>query len=143
MRLVEFASAADQLALWKLISDNVWSSINVQAKQQAQVAAQQKRIVKPKTRVASKAKIPTPPAPKLLTIAKPLYPEKSPVKKPQKARAGVTDKRLTVHPTVKTPNSNSAKKDVGVAPTGIAKMNTPLSGVPMPTTATENHSKGR
>jgi hypothetical protein len=27
MRLVEFANAEDQMALWKLINDNVWQAI--------------------------------------------------------------------------------------------------------------------
>jgi|GEM_PF-3116293 len=35
MRLVELASPADQLELWKLISDTVLSSINTQAQQAA------------------------------------------------------------------------------------------------------------
>ena len=41
MRLIEFANAEEQLALWKLINDNVWSAIHAQAQEQAkQLAAQ-------------------------------------------------------------------------------------------------------
>jgi len=41
MRFTEIANAEDQLALWRLISDNVWSSVMAQAKQ---AAAQQAQI---------------------------------------------------------------------------------------------------
>jgi hypothetical protein len=34
MRLIEFASAEDQLALWRLVSDSVWSAIATQAEQE-------------------------------------------------------------------------------------------------------------
>ena len=122
MRLVEFTSAADQLALWKLISDTVWSSINAQAKQQAQVAAQQKRIVKPKKKVASKVKIPRPPAAKPLPQPKPLYPAKA-VPAPQASGA----KRITGQSTAKSPNPSRAKIDTGVVPRGIATMNAPTN----------------
>jgi hypothetical protein len=124
MRLVEFTSAADQLALWKLISDNVWSSINAQAKQQAQVAAQQKRIVKPKKKVASKLKIPRPPAAKPLPQPKPLYPVKAQaVLAPQ----ALGTKRLTSQSTAKSPNPSTAKIDAGPVTRGIATMNAPAN----------------
>ena len=35
MRLVEFADAEEQLALWKLVSDHMWKAIAQQAEQQA------------------------------------------------------------------------------------------------------------
>jgi len=35
MRFMEIANAEDQLALWRLISDNVWSAVMAQAKQAA------------------------------------------------------------------------------------------------------------
>ena len=38
MRLDEFANAEDQLALWKLINDNVWQAIETQRQQQAREA---------------------------------------------------------------------------------------------------------
>jgi ribosomal protein L19E len=46
MRINEIANAEEQLALWKLVSDNVWSAIQTQAHQQAEekaVAAQQQK----------------------------------------------------------------------------------------------------
>jgi hypothetical protein len=50
MRIVEIASAEEQLALWKLISDNVWSTISQQARTEAQqkAAAAAKVALKPK-----------------------------------------------------------------------------------------------
>ena len=38
MRLDEFANAEDQMALWKLINDNVWQAIETQRQQQAREA---------------------------------------------------------------------------------------------------------
>ena len=50
MRINEIASAEEQLALWKLISDNIWTAISQQAeaerRQRAEKAAQRK--LKPK-----------------------------------------------------------------------------------------------
>jgi len=69
MRLEEFASAEDQLNLWKLVSDAVWAGINTQRQQQAQAADLPKDQPKAKTRASAKAakakpiKIPVPPAP--------------------------------------------------------------------------------
>jgi len=39
MRLVEFASAEEQIALWKLVSTSVWSSLQQQEQQQRQAQA--------------------------------------------------------------------------------------------------------
>ena len=40
MRFMEIANPKDQLALWKLVSDNVWSAVLAQARQQATQKAQ-------------------------------------------------------------------------------------------------------
>lgn len=86
MRLKEFASAQDQLDLWKLVSDAVWAGINTQHQQQAQVAVQPKS--QPKSRAkrtgakgstAKPIKIPVPRAP-----PKPVPP---PQQKPAQAAA--------------------------------------------------------
>ena len=34
MRLIEFASAEEQMGLWKLVSDNMWQAISTQAEQE-------------------------------------------------------------------------------------------------------------
>ena len=38
MRINEIASAEYQMALWRLVSDNVWQAIETQRQQQAQAA---------------------------------------------------------------------------------------------------------
>ena len=64
MRFMEIANPEDQLALWRLISDNVWSAVMAQAKQAAAQKAQAAATPKPKKFKPKKA-IPKPlPAPK-------------------------------------------------------------------------------
>jgi hypothetical protein len=46
VRLIEFASAEEQIALFKLITDKVWQSLADQKKQQEEQAAQQRRAAK-------------------------------------------------------------------------------------------------
>jgi hypothetical protein len=92
MRINEIANAEEQIALWRLVSDNVWSAINTQAEEQAKqrAAAEQQRKLKPKRkRKGSVAH--TPPPPKL------------PVPKPQ-----ATDKPPTPNATA----NKSAQQDV-------------------------------
>ena len=86
MRFTEIAEPEDQLALWRLISDNVWSAVAAQARelarQKAQAAATPKiKKIKPKKAPPKPAQPlkPKPPTPK------PPPPPKSPV--PQQARA--------------------------------------------------------
>ena len=84
MRFNEIASADDQLALWRLISDNVWSAVLAQAKEQERLKAQAAAIPKPK-RIKPKKIVPKkPPAPKPKSPAPKPPPPKSPV--PQQAR---------------------------------------------------------
>jgi hypothetical protein len=60
MRFMEIANAEDQLALWRLISDNVWSAVMTQAKQAAAQKAQAAATPKPKK---FKPKAPSRPSP--------------------------------------------------------------------------------
>ena len=53
MRLVEFASAEEQIALWKLISDSVWQSLSAQQRQEAEHKQAQK-LRKPKSAARKK-----------------------------------------------------------------------------------------
>jgi hypothetical protein len=50
---MEFASAEEQLALFRLITDNVWSALAQQQKQQAAAKAQQAKKPKPRVRKQS------------------------------------------------------------------------------------------
>ena len=67
MRLFEFADAEAQMALWKLISDSVWTAIDAERQMQAQAAAQ-KAVKQPKSSPiklsAKRASPPTPPKPR-------------------------------------------------------------------------------
>ena len=84
MRFNEIANADDQLALWRLISDNVWSAVMAQAKEQARLKAQTASTPKPK-RIKPKKIVPKkPPAPNPKPPAPKPPPPKSPV--PQQAR---------------------------------------------------------
>jgi len=84
MRFNEIANADDQLALWRLISDNVWSAVMAQAKEQERLKAQAAANPKPK-RIKPKRIVPKkPPAPKPKPPAPKPPPPKSPV--PQQAR---------------------------------------------------------
>jgi hypothetical protein len=72
MRINEIASAEDQMALWRLVSDSVWQAIETQRQQQAQEeqAKAAKAKLKPrggrkgKSRSAAPMPLPKPPAPK-------------------------------------------------------------------------------
>ena len=67
MRIVEIASAEEQLALWKLISDNVWTTISQQARTEAQQKAAAAATSRLKPKKAKKLKTPprAPAPPKL------------------------------------------------------------------------------
>ena len=81
MRFNEIANADDQLALWRLISDNVWSAVMAQAKEQARLKAQAATTPKPK-RIKLKKIKPKKIAPKKTQSQKPKPPPpKSPIPK--------------------------------------------------------------
>lgn len=84
MRFTEIANPEDQLALWRLISDNVWSSVLAQARQAAAQKAQATAKPKPKKFKPKKALLKTPPHPKPKTPAPKPPPANSAV--PQQAR---------------------------------------------------------
>jgi hypothetical protein len=82
MRLVEFADAEEQLALWKLVSDSVWAAVAQQAEQQHQEKVEKARQAKlhakakpPKSAPLLDIPFPEPPPP--LPKPKPLYPNKT------------------------------------------------------------------
>ena len=77
MRLDEFTNAEEQLALWKLVSDNVWTAINTQAQQQARARAekQARAKLKPKRTRASPS---APYVPKPPPLKKPTPPHQTP-----------------------------------------------------------------
>jgi hypothetical protein len=78
MRIYEIASAEQQLALWKLISDNTWRAVSQQAaaerRQRADKAAQSKLKPKRGGKRGGRKSLPPPPQ------AKPLTPTTNPQK---------------------------------------------------------------
>jgi hypothetical protein len=75
MRFMEIANPEDQLALWRLISDNVWSAVMTQAKQAAAEKAQAAATPKPKKFKPKKPIPKAPPAPKPPPAKSPLPPQ--------------------------------------------------------------------
>lgn len=65
MRFDEIANAEEQLALWKLVSDGIWSAISQQAKQQVQAKAAKASQPKPKKSDNPKPAPYAPPPPSL------------------------------------------------------------------------------
>lgn len=111
MRLLEFASAEEQLALWKLVSDNVWKAIAQQAEQEAAEKAERARQAKLRAKSNPKAAAPLPdPIPALppppLPKPKPLYPNK-PKATATQAKPNVSQPTTVVRPIA----SNSAKSE--------------------------------
>ena len=92
MRIVEIANAEEQLALWKLVNDNVWQAIETQRQQQAQAAQAKAAKANLKPRKGRKGKgggrgklsIPMPPPPPSPKVPKAKKPEASP--NPQQAK---------------------------------------------------------
>lgn len=52
MEIVEIASAEEQMALWKLINDNVWAAIHQQARDEAERKAAAQRAATPQQTLA-------------------------------------------------------------------------------------------
>lgn len=100
MRLLEFASAEEQLALWKLISDNMWKAIDQQAREEAAEKNEQQRLAKLRSKYAPKSPAPAPdPIPALppppLPDPKPLYPNKPATKPKSQAKPASTIQQQT------------------------------------------------
>ena len=103
MRFFEMASAQEQLALWRLISDNTWAAVEQQASEEAARKAQQKPIAKVGKKSAA-----------LKITPKPAIRLQPPAQKPTTP---------TPTPTPKTPTSIAAKPAANFQPqaAGTAK----------------------
>jgi len=113
MRMYEIASAEEQLALWKLISDNVWRAIAQQTSEQRkqQAAKAQQRKLKPKRggKRGGRKSLPPPP----------------PIKTPP--------------PQIKapTPTLNPQQKIGGTAPQAVGTVNPLARSLPPPQALTQ------
>lgn len=113
MRIYEIASAEEQLALWRLISDNTWRAIaqqtSVQRKQQAAKAQQRKLKPKRGGKRGGRKSFASPP------------PIKTP---PPKA-------------TAPTPTLNPQQKSGGAAPQTVGAINPLARSLPPPQALTQ------
>ena len=115
MRLNEFASAADTLALWKQVSDSVWAAVN----QQAETEKRQRATVasKPKKHKSSATRVPTP-----IHISTPVPPQpKKPQQKakPQAATLKLPPSTKPIAPMQKEPapvSTQASPKQLAVNP---------------------------
>ena len=104
MRLMEIASAEEQMALWKLVNDNVWAAINQQARDEAEHKAAAQRSAKLKgvkgkvKGVASSVRIPSPPPPKK-AVPPPLQQQKKVVGAEQQPTRVANPQQPSVQPT--------------------------------------------
>ena len=100
MRLVEIASAEEQIALFKLITDKVWQSLADQQRQADEQAAQQRRAQAMNGGRAKRA-----PTPKPIKPLKPIKPQ--PLTPPPKPSLSPTPNlpNQCLSQTTKSPNS--------------------------------------
>jgi hypothetical protein len=145
MRIDEFASAEEQLALWRLVNDNVWQAIETQRQQQAQAAQAKaaKAKLKPrKGRKGGRGKLsismpPPPPSPKLPKAKKPEASPNPQQAKPQnllppaQGQQIAQRKQLAQPQTAAVPiapaNASTAPKD-GVFAQKVVQKNSPPHG---------------
>lgn len=131
MRLYEFASAEEQLALLRLIIDNTWSAISQQAEEErrAKEAKKAKVALKPKGKRGgklAKAK-PLPILPTPTTNPKPLSSPTQPLANPK-----LTQPQSSLNPSLKTTYPLSNKRTFVANP----KQQSNLNQSPTPFTAT-------
>ena len=102
MRLMEIASAEEQMALWKLVNDNVWAAINQQARDEAERKAAAQRTAKLKggkgKGVATSVRIPSPSPPKKAAPPPPQQ-QKTAVGSQQQPTRVANPQQLSVQPT--------------------------------------------
>ena len=127
MRLDEFANAEDQMALWKLINDNVWQAIETQRQQQAreaQAKAAKAKLKPRKGRKGASPKIsipsvgPKPPPPK-----KPVASANPQQAKPQNLQPSAQGQQMAQRQPLAQPHTAAAP----IAPTNAST--TPKDGV--------------
>ena len=145
MRIDEFASAEEQLALWRLVNDNVWQAIETQRQQQTQAAQAKaaKAKLKPrKGRKGGRGKLsipmpPSPPSPKAPQAKKPEASANPQQAKPQNLQPPAQGQQiaqrqpLTQPDTATAPiapaNAATAPKD-GVFAQKLVQKNSPPHG---------------
>jgi hypothetical protein len=113
MRITEIADAVEQLALWKLINNSVWTAIDTQAKQQAQQRAasqQQRKAKRPRTKSRG-VTVPHVPMPK--SLPKPKHIQKT--TNPSTQLTQPTQKPAYPHTQQALPSRHPSNKTADVA----------------------------
>ena len=130
MRINEIASAEDQMALWRLVSDNVWQAIETQRQQQAQAeqAKAAKAKLKPrgsrKGKSRSAAPMPSPKPPPANPSVKPSQP---PAANPEAQSLAQRQQALAPQKPVTTATASNAS----IAPkSGVFAPNTAAAAKP-------------
>ena len=137
MRIIEIASAEDQMALWRLVSDSVWQAIETQRQQQAQAeqAKAAKAKLKPrggrkgKSRSAAPMPSPKPPPPKKSPLpANPsVKSNQPPAANPQAQSLSQRQQALAPH----TPVTTATAPNASIAPkSGVFAANTAAAAKP-------------
>jgi hypothetical protein len=124
MRIDEFASAEEQMALWKLVNDKVWQAIDAQRQQQAQAAQAKaaKAKLKPrKGRKGGRGKLsipmpPPPPSPKAPHAKKPEASANPQQAKPQNLQPSAQGQQIAQRQPLAQPHTAAAP----IAPTNAS-----------------------
>ena len=136
MRLIEFANAEEQLALWKLINDNVWSAIHAQAQEQAKQRAAQGYKKKTSKRVSKGGRVAVAPPPVKLPPPKHLPP---PVIATNPMQKIVTPNAISQEPSSTKTTPNGINANVETQPT---RVDTNLKAPPIAPQATNAKQGG-
>ena len=146
MRLLEFASAEEQMALWRLVSDSVWASISQQAEQERQERAAKAAQTKTSRKRSGKSmrKSSSSPAPTIapkLPSMKPIAPNaKLNVAQTGATNAGNTPAVANVAPVTNTSGTTTAGNNISVTgqfahTVNSAAKHTPAASVTAPMAA--------
>ena len=122
MRLIEFVSAADTLALWKMISDNTWAAIAQQAEAEAKQKAERAAARKSNSKRGSGKSTAKPMPPKRLPP--PLQHVTAPVAKDAKSASAAAQK------TPKPQQQQSVQTTAGMPAVKAVQPIQPTAAVP-------------
>ena len=126
MRLFEFASAEDAMALWKLISDNTWAAIAQQAEEQAKQKAERAAARKSASKLSSSKSAAKPVPPKRLPP--PLQHVSAPIAKDAKPTNEPSTKKLPPQQDTDELGKQATQQKGG----GIKQLQAKASNSPLP-----------
>jgi len=131
MRLNEFASAADTMTLWKMISDNTWAAIAQQAEAEARANAERAAARKSASKRGGGKSTAKPVPPKRLPP--PLQHVSAPVAKDAKPAASAETKptnpkqQQSVQSTAALPSANAVQPNQPTPPVNAMSVDLPVN----------------